>query len=88
MSVQRVFLNWDRPGLTAAVEYLVERFASSGELDLANLVMVVPGARAGRRLLELLVQLADQPPVALFPAHDRHRGEAARAALSGQTPVC
>jgi RecB family exonuclease len=60
MSVQRVFLNWDRPGLTAAVEYLVERFVSSGELNLANLVVVMPGARAGRRLLELLVQLADQ----------------------------
>lgn len=60
MAVQRVFLNWDRPGLILAVEYLVQRYAKAGDLDLAQVVVVVPGARAGRRLLELLVQRADE----------------------------
>lgn len=60
MSIQRIFLNWDRPGLIAAVEYLAERYLTPGELNLDRLVIVVPGARAGRRLLELLVQRADE----------------------------
>ncbi len=67
MAIQRVFLNWDRPGLILAVEYLVQRYAKAGELDLAQVVVVVPGSRAGRRLLELLVQRADQQQWSFAP---------------------
>jgi RecB family exonuclease len=65
--MERVFLGWKRPGLAAAVGYLEGRAAPAGTLDFAGLVVAVPGARAGRRLLELLVQRADQRGTALVP---------------------
>jgi len=65
--MERVFLGWDRPGLVAAVEYLEGRAARAGVLDLGGAVVAVPGARAGRRLLELLLERADQRGGALVP---------------------
>ncbi|MGA2034109.1 MAG: hypothetical protein ABSG68_17845 [Thermoguttaceae bacterium] len=59
MSFQRIFLDWRRPCLAAAAEYLAERFAAARALELDNVVLAVPGSRAGRRLLELLVDLAE-----------------------------
>ena len=67
MSINRVFLNWDRPGLAAAVDYLVDRFDAPGELDLANVIVAMPGGRAGRRLLEMLVERAEQQDRVLTP---------------------
>jgi RecB family exonuclease len=89
-SPQRVFLDWQRPPLVAAVEWLRRTYgsaspaairpakkagtaqrqfsfdepaadASSATWDLSSVIVVVPGKRAGRRLLELLC----------FEAHDR-----------------
>jgi RecB family exonuclease len=67
MSIHRVFLNWNRAGLVAAVEYLVERFGAPGQLDLSGAVLVTPGGRSGRRLLEVLVQQADEQQRVLTP---------------------
>jgi ATP-dependent helicase/nuclease subunit B len=67
MAVTRVFLGWNRPGLVAAVDYLVGRFTSAGQLDLDNVVLAVPGARAGRRLLEILVAQAEGRKLQLSP---------------------
>jgi hypothetical protein len=53
--------------LTSAVDYLVGRFGRPGTLDLRNAVIVVPGGRAGRRLLELLVQRAESESAVLVP---------------------
>ncbi|MFM7865258.1 MAG: hypothetical protein ACKPHU_13670, partial [Planctomycetaceae bacterium] len=39
-----------------AADVLASRFGNGDELDLSSVVVVVPGRRAGRRLLELLVQ--------------------------------
>src|SRR5205809_895758 len=90
-SPQRIFLDWQRPALVAAVEWLrrtygpaspatkkpakkastAQRQFSFDELaaptpgaawDLSGVIVVVPGKRAGRRLLELLV----------FAAGDHH----------------
>ena len=47
---RRVFLGWDRPLLAAAADHLVERFGD----DLHDVVLALPGRRAGRRLEELL----------------------------------
>ncbi len=58
--MERVFLGWNRPGLAAAVEYLVGRAARAGVLDLGGVIVAVPGARAGRRLLELLLERAER----------------------------
>lgn len=67
MSVNRIFLPWDQPGLAAAVDYLARQYGSASQLDLAEVVVVVPGSRAGRRLLELLVELADQRQLLFSP---------------------
>ena len=47
----RVFLGWDAPLLTTAADALVERFGH----ELHEVVVALPGRRAGRRLEELLV---------------------------------
>ena len=65
--MERVFLGWDRPGLAAAVDYLVRRFGRPGALDLGGAVVAVPGARAGRRLLELILQRAEEEGRLLTP---------------------
>lgn len=48
----RVFLGWDGPLLAAAADALVERYGK----ELHELVLALPGRRAGRRLEELLVE--------------------------------
>lgn len=54
MAPRRHFLGSDRPALIAAVDYLRATFAKHDQLDLSRVVVVLPGRRAGRRLLELL----------------------------------
>ena len=65
--MERIFLDWTRPALAAAVDFLAQRFASAGQLDLANVVLALPGGRAGRRLLEILVAEAERRQLQLRP---------------------
>ncbi|MCI0361101.1 MAG: hypothetical protein L0211_21690, partial [Planctomycetaceae bacterium] len=58
MPITRHFIDWSQPALPVAADWLVERAARGSQLDLAGTIVVVPGARAGRRLLELLEQRA------------------------------
>ena len=51
--VQRVFLGWDRPFLTRAADWLLER-----REGLPRLLVVVPTAHGGRRLCEALAERA------------------------------
>ncbi len=67
VSIERIFLGWNRPALPAAVEYLRERFRQGERWDLDRLVIVLPGGRAGRRLRELLLAAAEAERVTLFP---------------------
>ncbi len=67
MPIRRVFFDYQRPGLPAAVDYLVERFGRPDGLDLAGVVLAVPTSRAQRRLLELLVVRADVDRTPLCP---------------------
>lgn len=67
MGQARVFLGWDKPGLISAADYVIDRFGRPGLLDLRNVVIVVPGGRAGRRLLELLVDRAERAGDVFFP---------------------
>jgi len=67
MGIERVFLGWDEPGLLAVTNFLQGRFAAGGSLDLERVIVVVPGARAGRRLLEMLVLRAEERGLALRP---------------------
>ncbi|MCZ6796217.1 MAG: PD-(D/E)XK nuclease family protein [Planctomycetota bacterium] len=65
--MERHFLGWDRPALPPAVDLLSERFLSGATLDLGGVLVVVPGARGGRRLLELLVERAEETQKELVP---------------------
>ena len=67
MSVTRKFLDWNQPALPAAVNYLLSEYTVLGAADLSNVITVVPGRRAGRRLLELLIEAADRQYVRLTP---------------------
>jgi RecB family exonuclease len=67
MTVTRVFTGWDRPLLHTTTEFVRDRYLRDGQLDLRRVVLAVPGARAGRRLLELLVALADERSAILLP---------------------
>ena len=63
MGITREFIGWKQPVLVRAVEYLLDRFATTTECDLGDVIVVLPGRRAGRRLLELLVEItADRFP--------------------------
>ncbi len=50
--IKRVFIGWDRPLLHALRDFILDQSATPG--DLGSMSVVLPGARAGRRLLELL----------------------------------
>ncbi|MCA9066499.1 MAG: hypothetical protein KDA96_25700, partial [Planctomycetaceae bacterium] len=60
MTLTRCFLDWNTPALPAAADYLIQRFSEAGTLDLSRVVLVLPGRRAARRLIEVLVQKAGQ----------------------------
>lgn len=67
MPIKLDFLGLARPSLHLAVDYLLERYATGDVLDLSEIVVVVPGGRAGRRLLEILVQTAAERSLLLTP---------------------
>ncbi|NLY02160.1 MAG: hypothetical protein GXY83_39250 [Rhodopirellula sp.] len=67
MSLSRVFLDWSGLPLHSAVDYLVARFRTPDRLDLEKTILALPGGRAGRRLMELLIDRAEQEKLALRP---------------------
>src|SRR5688572_17447555 len=67
MGISRVVLGTKKPALLAAADYLFERFASGSTADFRQVIVVVPGRRAGRRLLEILVDQAESRRVMLVP---------------------
>jgi RecB family exonuclease len=67
MGLKRHFLGSRQPALVSATDYIVDRYASAAELDLSSVLIVVPGARAARRLLELLTQRAGKRFPGLCP---------------------
>ncbi|HSG48231.1 MAG TPA: PD-(D/E)XK nuclease family protein [Longimicrobiales bacterium] len=71
---QRLLLPWSRPLLPQAARLLVEHYTSEphpaspgAEARMDGAVVVLPGSRAGRRLKELLVGVADGMGVRLVP---------------------
>ena len=65
--MRRRFLNWNRPALVSAADYLLQTYAGDGTFVLDQLLVAVPGSRAGRRLLEILVQQAEERSLAFSP---------------------
>src|SRR5688572_16061503 len=67
MPIRREFIDWRQPALAAAAEFLQGRYQRDGELDLSGVIVVLPGSRAGRRLLEILVTQCDEKSLVLTP---------------------
>ncbi|MEX2176056.1 MAG: PD-(D/E)XK nuclease family protein [Pirellulaceae bacterium] len=67
MPFHRHFLGWSQPALPAAADWLLARYTREDELDLSQAIVVLPGGRAGRRLLELLVAASDARSLVLTP---------------------
>ncbi len=67
MSITRHFVDWNKPALTEAADYLIRRYADADHLDMSQVILVLPGRRAARRMLELLVQRGGSKWPALVP---------------------
>ncbi|MHB1167884.1 MAG: PD-(D/E)XK nuclease family protein [Longimicrobiales bacterium] len=67
MTDPRTFLDWNRPALPAAAALLADTYTHEGSLELGNVLIGLPGARAARRLKELLVEEADRRGLRLVP---------------------
>ncbi|MCC7406663.1 MAG: PD-(D/E)XK nuclease family protein [Phycisphaeraceae bacterium] len=73
--IQRVFLGWDSPGLAAATAWLWEQYGDNErrECDLSHVSVLTTSARAGKRLIEHLVDRSERsrwlchPPRLLSP---------------------
>ncbi|UUO05305.1 PD-(D/E)XK nuclease family protein [Blastopirellula sp. J2-11] len=64
----RYFLGWDRPALISAADHLISRAHRDGPLlDLSQYALILPGAQAGRRLRDLLVERAEAQEASLVP---------------------
>jgi ATP-dependent helicase/nuclease subunit B len=67
MPIKRVFLGWNRPALIIAADYLVDQYRQAKSLDLSQVILAVPGGRAGRRLEELLLERSEAAGLTLAP---------------------
>ena len=63
----RIFLGWDRAILRTTAALLADRHDVGGELRMESARVVLPGARAGRRLKECLVEEAERRQARLYP---------------------
>lgn len=89
----RHFLPWDRPLLERAADWLLERAGGERPIDLSRLLVIVPTRNAGRRLREMLANLAHErgtaviPPLAAPPAFLVRPESAAGAPASAPASV-
>lgn len=67
MPIRREFLGTERPTLVAAADLLLERYRHQGVVRMADVIVVLPSSRAGRRLLEILVQQCEERDLVLEP---------------------
>lgn len=65
--MHRQWLDWQRPLLPAAAAWLIERYADGRRCDLRGVRCVLPGARAGRVLLHLLLRQCAERGLRVVP---------------------
>ncbi len=87
MGIQRTFLGWKRAALVSATDYLLRRYVLDSECDLSGVIIVIPGSRAGRRLLELLVQQAEKQKLLLTPPQIVTEGQLPEFLYEPQRPL-
>ncbi len=67
MNLKRYFLGWTEPFLHSSARFLRDLRRAGGRIDLSDATVLVPSARAGRRLLEILAVQAESEDAVLFP---------------------
>jgi hypothetical protein len=77
---RRVFLGWERPVLHSAAEWIVRELGS----ELGDVLVALPGARAARRLRELL---AERAPPSWTPPRVLTQGELIDELVRLDSPV-
>jgi len=65
--VSRIFLGWGQPALPAAAAHLIEHYVDGAVADLRPATVVLPGRRALRRIIELLLDEAEARGATLIP---------------------
>ncbi len=63
----RIFLGWDGPALRASAAHLIDHYVDDGVADLRPATLVLPGRRARRRIIELLLDAAEARGAELIP---------------------
>ncbi len=86
MGPERVFADWTEPLLPAAARFLAEHYGGP-RWDLSGVVVALPGARAGRRLLEILVNEAERSDRLLLPPRIVTQGVLTELLYEPSTPL-
>lgn len=86
MPIRRVFLDWQRPAPTVAAEWLLAGRRRGRCVDLRRATIVVPGRRAGRRLLEVLVAECAEQKLVLNPPQITTEGSFPEQLYTPQKP--
>lgn len=83
----RQFLPWTGHALPAAAAWMAEHYGVEDRLDMSGAAVVLPGARAGRRLKELLVAEAENRNMRLRPPAVLTVGAAPELLYRPQRPI-
>lgn len=67
MGIAKQLVDWNQPLLCTAADYLLGRFRQGNMVSLSHVVLVLPGRRAGRRLLEILLERTEAENLAFVP---------------------
>ncbi len=67
MPIRQDFLDWKRPALESAIQFLDHNYRRQQVWNLSQVIVVLPGGRAGRRLRELMVAQAEEQRWVFFP---------------------
>lgn len=87
MNITREFIGWDRHVLHEAARRLLSLSGGNDTFDLQHVCAVLPGARAGRRLLEVLLEQSEQAGHALIPPRIITAGQIPEQLYESDAPV-
>jgi len=85
--VSRIFLGWDQPALPAAAAHLIEHYVDGTVADLRAATVVLPGRRALRRIIELLLDEAEARGAVLIPPTTTTVGNLPGLLVSSSVPL-
>lgn len=67
MPVKRIFLGWEQPLLPQVAQLLLDPHTAGTHVDLSHHLLVFQGTRPARRMLEILLTLAEESNYTLAP---------------------